>query len=664
MAQIICTTTENFVDFITHEVNHDFIENLQYIVFDEVHLPKISNSMYWSKFIPQKAQFLLLSATLGDSARASSILHSISPHHKICLIKHNVRPIALQRVMFKGCDAPISGVKSSNLKAAGRLSCQVNPFDPTARDLRSMSSWDCTNYTREDIPSGRADQNTFGKTVITPEVSERIAKHIDADLDEAVTNPTSENLFNALSYVFSNSLQPALVFNTSSAQTKHIATTLVDHIQRIESRDPDVKRARKIKSAQDKQDKKDRDQGGSAKSYVTRNSRVSSSRVNKKAKSKSKQDNWATEDEPDSKEDTVTEKFSVMVHLNKWKFPTFMEGYHQRSIPFWVQNCLDYGIGVYTRNFPKWLRYKIFDAYKAGEIQVLISDTALSIGINLPARTCILTGDIDGTLYRQMGGRSGRRGFDNQGYVIPMFDKAMIRKCLLQEQTPVDITVPESLSMIDLIRLQTPLFLDMHASEPYTLSKKQVFPQTLKQIIMENYYMTTIDSHRSIIDQQLKLIRAEKWHVHRLTNTIKHLDFTATLIFIQLLITGKLARAHLLPVISTLFGRGKPQSDTETSKLVVPIIDKELRDLIKRYASMFNIDINPDCPIRDYFGDFCNTGKHNVTDLDNIEKIGNWIYVLKRQVIKLAPRSDRFTKSKSNQKLRSHLFIVLHMRSC
>ena len=281
--------------------------------------------------------------------------------------------------------------------------------------------------------------------------------------------------------------------------------------------------------------------------------------------------------------------------------------------------------------------------HKAGEIQVLISDTALSIGINLPARTCILTGDIDETLYRQMGGRSGRRGFDNQGYVIPMFDKTMIRKCLLKEQTPVDITVPESLTMIDLIRLQTPLFLDLHASDPYTLSKKQVFPQTLKQIIMENYYLSVGDKQRSSIDKQLELIRSEKWHIHRLTNTIKHLDFSATLIFIQLLITGKLSRTKLLPVISTLFGRGK--SKARCSSLVVPIKDTELRGLIKHYATMFNIDINPDEPIRDYFGDFCANGTYSVSDLDSIEKIGNWIYVLKRHVIKLAPKSDRFRQS-------------------
>ncbi len=632
-SQIICVTTENFVDFVTHEVNHEFINNLKYIVFDEVHLPEVSNSMYWAKFIPQRAQFLLLSATLGDPIKAQNILHDISPHHKISLIEYSVRPIALQRLLFKGCDMPTDGIKSKNLKASQRLSCQINPFDPTLRDLRSLAKFDNAQFTRDDIPLDREGQNDFSKKVINDNVMKHIKENIEQDLDEAEINPTSSNLFKLLSYIFTNSLQPALVFNTSSAETKRIASALVTFIQTIESNDSDYKKAIKEQDTQQKLTKKDRDEEVVGKKRVTGDRRVSSNRVNKKAKDKVKSDEWATEDNKSE------DRESSLIYLNKWKFPTFMENYHQKSIPYWVQKCLDYGIGVYTRNFPKWLRYKIFDAYKAGEIQVLISDTALSIGINLPARTCILTGNIDETLYKQMGGRSGRRGLDNQGYVIPMFSKPQIKKCLLHKISPVDITVPEELSMIDLIRLQTPLFLDMFATTKYSLSKRQTFPETLKCEIMKNYLHSLDSSVKVKVKAQIKLIRSENWHVHRLTNAIKRLNFNETLIFIQLLITGNLDSVNLLEVISTLFCRDETNGDH------VPIKDKKLLNLISKYASQFNIPIKPEVPIRDYFGVFCNTGEYNVSDLDNIEKIGTWIYVLKKQVIKLAPASDNFRRA-------------------
>ena len=40
------------------------------------------------------------------------------------------------------------------------------------------------------------------------------------------------------------------------------------------------------------------------------------------------------------------------------------------------------------------------------------------MGVNLPARTVILTGEMDSVLYHQMGGRAGRRGIDTIGYVV------------------------------------------------------------------------------------------------------------------------------------------------------------------------------------------------------------------------------------------------------
>jgi len=64
-------------------------------------------------------------------------------------------------------------------------------------------------------------------------------------------------------------------------------------------------------------------------------------------------------------------------------------------------------------SFPAWLRNKMFDAFKEGKLQVMIADPTISVGINLPVRTCIMCGDdMSPSLYKQMSGRAGRRGFD------------------------------------------------------------------------------------------------------------------------------------------------------------------------------------------------------------------------------------------------------------
>ena len=60
----------------------------------------------------------------------------------------------------------------------------------------------------------------------------------------------------------------------------------------------------------------------------------------------------------------------------------------------------------------------MFDFFKNKKIKILISDSSLSLGVNLPARTVILTGQMNSILYNHMGGRA-RRGLDNQGYILP-----------------------------------------------------------------------------------------------------------------------------------------------------------------------------------------------------------------------------------------------------
>ena len=94
-----------------------------------------------------------------------------------------------------------------------------------------------------------------------------------------------------------------------------------------------------------------------------------------------------------------------------------------KSVKEWIKKSLDYGIGIHLKNQNFFTNKKMFDFFKNKKIKILISDSSLSLGVNLPARTVILTGEMDSILYNQMGGRAGRRGIDNQGYILPIFSK-------------------------------------------------------------------------------------------------------------------------------------------------------------------------------------------------------------------------------------------------
>jgi len=65
-------------------------------------------------------------------------------------------------------------------------------------------------------------------------------------------------------------------------------------------------------------------------------------------------------------------------------------------------------------------------------LRICVAET-FALGLNMPARTCVFTNcrKFDGQEHRwitcseyiQMAGRAGRRGIDDKGFVITMFDE-------------------------------------------------------------------------------------------------------------------------------------------------------------------------------------------------------------------------------------------------
>jgi hypothetical protein len=81
------------------------------------------------------------------------------------------------------------------------------------------------------------------------------------------------------------------------------------------------------------------------------------------------------------------------------------------------------GIGLFIDeiSFPSYRR-AVQRLASEGKLGVVISDASLAFGVNMPFRTCIFCGEMNGRLNelmaQQMSGRAGRRGLDNQGNII------------------------------------------------------------------------------------------------------------------------------------------------------------------------------------------------------------------------------------------------------
>lgn len=669
-AQILVVSVESLVEFITSAVNADFVRKLRYIIFDEVHLPAVTNGLWWSQFIPHEAQLILLSATLGDPDQLRESLlemQRLSParSQEIEIISYNVRPIPLQPLLFKGCDMPKNGLKSAELNKAGRITCVVNQFDPTVRDVRALER-------SAVIPKTREEQYIQGQEVVARHLAE-VQTILDKALEEAVLKPTVEDVYKAISYLFSNELDPVLCFHASSDATKKFAEGLISLITKLENEDPEWREAKRLMDRYEKEQFRARDDKESRKTdekAVGR--RVAPVGHNASARSKQRADTLSGGDWQKAMPESKGAKFDIhttMTTINKWRFPSDLESIPTSSVPQWIVDCLERGIGVYVSSMPMWLRHTIFDAYKEGKLKLMIADPSISVGVNLPIRTVILCdeeGDITQTLYQQASGRAGRRGMDDQGYILHFMPAHRIRSYLTERVHPASLCVQNRLTHSELIRLMTPLNLDIHFTgldyiDPPNRSGETRLPRVkfddnirpisdYKTGIMRQYYDHLPESEQGLCARQMNQIMKDQLHYHRLTKLIVNLPENSSILVVKLLLAGilhKFEPMEFIDLMSILFQRDEaaPESATDASggdtesAYYVPEFTRfvGLLDTLQTYGDRYSLGINFKKPIRRYFLDFCKLSLFDPKYTKEIDAMGDWLYAMKRQVHDVAP---------------------------
>lgn len=100
---------------------------------------------------------------------------------------------------------------------------------------------------------------------------------------------------------------------------------------------------------------------------------------------------------------------------------TYTRQLRRRELEPWLISALHRGIGIHHAGQNRKYRQVVEILFRKGFLRVVIATGTLALGINMPAKTVVFSGDsvfLTALNYRQCAGRAGRRGFDLLGNVV------------------------------------------------------------------------------------------------------------------------------------------------------------------------------------------------------------------------------------------------------
>jgi len=113
-----------------------------------------------------------------------------------------------------------------------------------------------------------------------------------------------------------------------------------------------------------------------------------------------------------------------------------------------IKKWLRHGIGLHHAGLLPKYRVLVEQLAQKGLLKVICGTDTLGVGINVPIRTVLFTrlckfdGQKTGILsardFHQIGGRAGRKGFDDQGWVVAQAPEHVIENLKLAEKTARD----------------------------------------------------------------------------------------------------------------------------------------------------------------------------------------------------------------------------------
>jgi superfamily II RNA helicase len=113
-----------------------------------------------------------------------------------------------------------------------------------------------------------------------------------------------------------------------------------------------------------------------------------------------------------------------------------------------IQKLLKHGVGIHHAGLLPKYRILVEKLAQRGLLKLICGTDTLGVGVNVPIRTVVFTklckfdGEKTSILtvrdFQQISGRAGRRGFDNQGYVVAQAPEHVIENLRLEQKAAGD----------------------------------------------------------------------------------------------------------------------------------------------------------------------------------------------------------------------------------
>ncbi|KIW83228.1 hypothetical protein Z517_02473 [Fonsecaea pedrosoi CBS 271.37] len=216
---------------------------------------------------------------------------------------------------------------------------------------------------------------------------------------------------------------PALFFNYDRNACELICQRLLQELQTAESRWKESSRTWRTKISsweawklnQEKQNKKKapkKTKGGNADDEPT-------TRAERMREANSEESNILESFDPND----PVEGFHLadMKKVSATDFRDYAKELEKRFVPDWLIDALRRGIGVHHAGMNRKYRQVCEMLFRKGYLRVVIATGTLALGINMPCKTVVFSGDsifLTALNFRQAAGRAGRRGFDVLGNVV------------------------------------------------------------------------------------------------------------------------------------------------------------------------------------------------------------------------------------------------------